>query len=139
MLQPYIWIYHPRLKRRARITVPPYDIRRRKLKRFARTILELPGIVSVREAAKLGGISRETASKYLYILKNGGLLHSVRVGYGERAPREMWLVGGATGFEYLVMFVRLFPDFSRFLPEVDDVLSGKLEIDPNYWHCARTS
>jgi len=137
MLQPYMWIYHPRLKKRVRIPVPSDEVRTRKLKRFAQTILELPGIIGVGEATKLGGIRRETARKYLSILKNGRLLHSVKVRYNGHRSREMWLVGGATQIEYLVMFVRLCPDFLAALPRIVDALSSKPQSDPNFWHCER--
>jgi len=117
------------------------DLRAKRFRRFAQTILELPGVASVREAAKLGGVNRETARKYLSILMDGGLLFSLRFGVNGHV-RQIYFVPGASQIDYVAMFVRLFPEMSRVraLPQViDDALSGKLDIDPGYWRCVRAS
>jgi hypothetical protein len=155
MARTKIWVYNPRLKRRAIICVEnneavrikkhgnckqntpeqekPVHFSVRKLRRFAETILKLPGVTSVREAAKLGGVNRETAKKYLSILKKGdnSLLLPIKV-----ANKEIYFVRNASAVQYLGLLANVWPEISRNLDVfVDVALNPSQSIDEHFWHC----
>jgi DNA-binding transcriptional regulator YhcF (GntR family) len=120
--RPQVWIHDSRLNQRVSIHINK-DIWPRKFRQFAHKILEQGEAFSVRKAARITGVSRETAKKYIKIMERNGLLDSFNAGASKETT---FLVHQGTLLEMLEASIRNQPGI---LTEVYNNLRNAISPD----------